>query len=229
LLSRVGFSFKDLKAAFSDTYIVKLLNRSDFVTIIEEFIKSQIHFEIVIQRPGDVVTSPTGQNSGHFVIYQGKMAEHIAWNQFFSQQSIECGQDLWRSTIRNKKHQAGNSALDSGRVFNNFWLQSCVNQLKQLNIINSDVLFNITSTNEMQEEEIRLNKLKTALTDSYKLEYFIPGEEDIFCASDQSPCVHSHPSDCNIDTSWPIRWAYFKSLTSSKPLYFCPNEKCLPL
>ncbi len=94
----IAVGLHDLKQVMSLADIEKLLlidkpkkNIMEVGTLLDALVKTQVHIEYVLQKPGQIVSSPPGVGAAHFVYSQGILMTQLAWNYSFEiPDAIQC-------------------------------------------------------------------------------------------------------------------------------------------
>ena len=130
----IAVELHDLKQVMSLVEIEKLLlttkqNIMEVGVLLDTIIKSQVHIEYVMQKPGQLVSSPPGNGAAHFVYSYGTLMTQLAWNYSFTiPGAVQC-LSYWGVDDNHDHLALGNTRMATRTIVPLFTMQSSGNEL----------------------------------------------------------------------------------------------------
>ena len=93
-------------------------------TLLDTLIKSQIHIEYVMQKPGQLVASPPGNGAAHLVYSYGTLMTQLAWNYSFTIPGAVHCLSYWGIDDSHDHLATGNTSMATRTVLPLFTMQS---------------------------------------------------------------------------------------------------------
>ena len=127
----IAVGLHDLKQVMSLAEIEELLlttdiNKNNILeagTLLDTLIKSRIHIEYVMQKPGQLVSSPPGNGAAHLVYSYGTLMTQLAWNYSFTiPGAVQC-LSYWGIDDNDDHLAIGNTSMATRTVLPLFTMQ----------------------------------------------------------------------------------------------------------
>ena len=128
----IAVGLHDLKQVMSLSDIEKLLlidkskkNLMEVGTLLDTLVKAKVHIEYVLQKPGQLVSSPPGIGAAHFVYSHGILMTQLAWNYSFTiPGAIQC-LSFWGIDDTHDHLANGNTSMATRTVLPLYTMQIC--------------------------------------------------------------------------------------------------------
>ena len=127
----IAVGLHDLKQVLSLAEIEKLLlimdkskhNIMEVGTLLDTLIKSQVYIEYVMQKPGQLVSSPPGNGAAHLVYSYGTLMAQLAWNYSFTMPgAVQC-LSYWGIDDNHDHLAIGNTSMATRTILPLFTMQ----------------------------------------------------------------------------------------------------------